>query len=160
MRVALLTAALLALASTARAQPFETDVETLATCLVSEAGPVLVADHPAILAVLQRRAERVGRTAAEVALRYCSVFSGRAGEHGRRVRRMRLMQLAEYAPLVVELVAAFWRGEPIPLTCAGEPDHWGARHGRDYERATRAGWRRVLCPGARNAFWSSTRSER
>jgi hypothetical protein len=45
------------------------------------------------------------------------------------------------------------RGE-IPSPCAGPVDHWGMRHGIDFERAQRAGWTEVDCGQTRNAFWA------
>jgi len=41
--------------------------------------------------------------------------------------------------------------------CVDPPDHFGARHGVDYARAVRAGWRAVDCGRTANAFWSVRR---
>ena len=40
--------------------------------------------------------------------------------------------------------------------CTEAATDWGDRHG-DSERARRAGWHPVECPGTRNAYWIATR---
>jgi hypothetical protein len=45
------------------------------------------------------------------------------------------------------------RGEIHPQ-CQRPVDHWGMRHGVDFERAQRAGWDEVDCGETRNAFWA------
>lgn len=154
-----LIALALVLASAAiatRSEAYTPDATILARTLVAEAGPHLVADHPAILHVLERRAARVGSTAAEVALRYASVHRAPQGEWGRTVRYASLLELAETAPSVVAMAVAWTRGDKAADTCPGAT-HWGDG-GRDRERAERAGWVRVRCtePTA-NLFWREGR---
>lgn len=154
-------AAALCLATECEAQAsveYQSDLTTIGRCLVSEAGPVLAPDHAAILAVLDTRARRTPHsTAADIARRYCQVHRRPVGEHGRRVALMDALDLADYAPEVIALVVGYLRGETVSAACDVTPDHWGARTGRDLKRALRAGWRRAMCPGARNAFWRSRR---
>lgn len=154
-----LTALVLVLASAAiasRSEAYTPDVTILARTCVAESGTILTADCAAILHVLERRGARVGRTAAETALRYASVHRAPQGELGRSVRYASLLTLAERAPAVVALVIAWVRGERVADPCPGAM-HWGDAH-RDRERAERAGWVRVRCtePTA-NLFWREPR---
>lgn len=130
-----------------------TDEADLVRLLLAEAGPHRVADHRAILGVLERRALRVGSTAADVGRRYSPVFGRPTGFWGRTVRHASMRELEAVAPHVVALVRGWTRGEREPDPCPGST-HWGAPTGGDLERATRAGWLRVRChePTA-NAFW-------
>lgn len=59
--------------------------------------------------------------------------------------RERWLALYDAAGLIVQ-------GE-IRSQCEAPVDHWGARHGVDWERAQRAGWEEVDCGDTRNAFW-------
>lgn len=128
----------------------------LTRALVAEAGPILVADHPAILEVLQVRADRAGERIDVVAQRYCSVFRRPQGWHGRMIAAMPIDQLVDYAPDVYMLVSAWLRGTRLPSRCYQTPDHWGAPGGHDMARAVRAGWTPVRCGQTANRFWRST----
>lgn len=140
-----------------RSEAYTPDATILARTCVAESGTILTADCAAILHVLERRGARVGRTAAETALRYASVHRAPQGELGRSVRYASLMTLAERAPAVVALVIAWVRGERVADPCRGAT-HWGAPNGRDLERAQRAGWVRVRCTGpTANLFWREGR---
>ena len=48
-------------------------------------------------------------------------------------------------------------GGRVTSPCELAPHHWGMPHGIDLERARLAGWERVSCPGARNAYWRDPR---
>lgn len=48
----------------------------------------------------------------------------------------------------------------VASTCEEPPHYWGMPSGVDLRRARAAGWRRVECPGARNAFWRVPARER
>lgn len=130
------------------------DEHDLVRVIVAEAGPHLTADAPAIMHVLERRGARVGRSAADVARRYSPALRAPRGYWGRTVAAASPHELEAVAPGIVALVRGWLRGERAANTCPGA-DHWGAPTGADWERATRAGWRRVRCtrPTA-NAFWS------
>jgi hypothetical protein len=147
----LLAVALLA-TQPASAEPKDEDVRVLATALVAEAGPRAVDDHPAILRLLRRIAVRVGKTDAQIAVEYCSVFRRPQSAVGRYWRSLSLKALERRAPSVVALVRRWVAGEPIADRCAGTPDHFGNRT-TDRERALRFGWREVRCGRSLNSFW-------
>jgi hypothetical protein len=152
MRSAAIIVAALVAAQPASAEPKDEDVRVLATALVAEAGPRAVDDHPAILRLLRRIAVRVGKTDAQVAVEYCSVFRRPQSAVGRYWRSLSLKDIERRAPSVVALVRRWVAGAPIADRCVGTPDHFGNRT-TDRERALRFGWREVRCGNARNAFF-------
>ena len=147
----------------------------LAQAFVAEAGFDAPQDHAAIAHVLGRNAERIGIPLTDYAIRYVSLLrvnaDGRHVVQSERAFWVRGLALDAHRPdgwpanlswaahvdrwlATVERARAYLRGE-LADPCAREaPQHWGARTGRDMERATRAGWVLARCSaGTRNAVW-------
>ncbi len=150
--------------------PPPASVEALARVCVGEAGfdSTETGDCTAIVLTLRRRAIR--RRVSVV--RMAELYSTRHFDRDRDDARAWIAGLiysaerpqawpenlrwARYRPrwiAVLRHVRAVLRGE-VPDPCPAA-DHWGMRHGIDWERAQRAGWREVSCGETRNAFWDA-----
>ena len=139
----------------------------LARVCASEVGLRSTPECAAIHAVLADRADRMGVPYRVAVCAYSTMTCTRSRRDarrwiawlrpdGRRPRgwpqraswarqRAAWLDLYRYAGEVL-------RGEVEP-PCRGPVHHWGMTSGEDMRRATMAGWERVECPGARNAFW-------
>lgn len=139
----------------------------LARVCVSEVGWDPTPECAAIHQVLEDRAQRMGMTYGAAVCAYSSRTCDRDRTDARRWishltargarpdgwpstaswarHRPRWLELHEHAGEVL-------RGR-VASSCDGEVHHWGMPGGIDLERALSAGWTRVDCPGARNAFW-------
>ena len=146
-------------------------VEALARICVAEAGwDTATGDCAAIVALLARRAERLGLRPITMARAYSSRhFDARRTDARRWIADLGLRAheprgwpsaldwQGRYRPAwlatVAHVEALLRAGGDVAAPCAGLADHWGAPHGADLRRALRAGWQRLDCGPTRNAFW-------
>ena len=133
------------------------DRRDAARCLVAEADGGR-ADVAAIVHVLARRAAAHGGTLASVARTYCALY--RTTPRARTVEILALPDVgsatrrAQYD--AARKALEDWSLGVLEDPCTEAATDWGDRHG-DSERARRAGWHPVECPGTRNAYWIATR---
>lgn len=158
------------LVSTCEAEAQGTAETTLARMAIGESD-WNARDQSAVLHVVARRAARAGVSVEQMSLRYSSVFAGKPTPRKRWVlaiessceqptawpKHLRWDRYRARCLATFERVQRFLRGE-LPDPCRGRANHFGsATIAVDVERAARAGWRRVSCGGAVNAFWARGR---
>lgn len=139
----------------------------LARVLVSEVGWEPTAEGAAIHEVLEDRSRRMGLSYLTTLCAYSSrtcdteradrrswiahLRPGDARPEGWPARaswprhRARWLALQQHAGEVLS--------GRVESPCSGPVHYWGMPSGIDLRRAQAAGWSRVDCPGARNAFW-------
>lgn len=166
--LAVLVAVDLLYAVEAKASPYgRREQLALARVCVSETGWDATPECAAIHEVLADRARVIG---VSYMAALCS-YSSKTCDRGRSDRRRWIAWLspslerprgfpshlrwASYRERWREMLrhaGAVLRGE-VSSTCEEPPHYWGMPSGIDLRRAMLAGWRRIECPGARNAFW-------
>lgn len=124
----LIVLALVLLSSSASAHAKQPPI-VIVQALVGEAGFELSADHVAILHLLDRKAQRVGRPLEDIFARYCSPVRRDLPPTPRRafIQGLTWRDLEERAPDVLRLVVGWFNGVRPPDPCRGRATHFDQR---------------------------------
>ncbi len=139
----------------------------LARVCVSEAGWDATPECAAIHQVLEDRARVIGFSYIAAVCSYSTRTCDRGRQDPRRwiawlspsldepegwPRGMLWSRYRDRWRTMLDHAGAVLRGQ-VQSPCEEPPHYWGMPRGIDLARAQEAGWERLSCPGARNAFW-------
>lgn len=142
-------------------QPVRTDPAlVLARTLLAEAGHRKISDHPAILHVLQKRADRAGISIARMSAAYSTPLRSNrtpTTPNARLARAASWRYLDANAPDIAQLARAWDHGEREADPCHGRAWHFGNEHDASSRFPPDA---RVDCGPTRNVFLTEPRRRR